>query len=203
MGSGVHGIIILRNNFISSNPKEIEMKLRMSMSLMVMIAVAVFITCHVAHAQGDDSFAPFIGSYTLTTPPAVAAKTIEGAITSCTEEMSMIKRPIARTMLKRVHHPFPIIKISKDGDLAVIKLAEKTFKAALNGQPTSGEAPDGKAMKTSHFMSKTKLVQQLKTDRGMRTNTFSVSGEGKLTFSVKVTSPELTKPIQYKLRYKK
>jgi hypothetical protein len=78
----------------------------------------------------------------------------------------------------------------------------RLMESPADGTPVKWTREDGDKFDLSTEWEGGNLEQTLKGEREMRTNTFSVSPDGRtLTLGVVVSSPRLPKPLTYKLVY--
>jgi hypothetical protein len=131
--------------------------------------------------------------------------TIERAIENGTASMNFIKRPIARSRLKKTNPPVRLVTIARTGDEARDEIvitfdARKPARSPATGTPVKWTREDGEVFDLSTRLVGDTLTQTFKAEDGSRTNSFALSPDGReLTFVVRLESPQLNAPIEYTL----
>jgi hypothetical protein len=143
----------------------------------------------------------YVGEYSLISSES---DDMEKVVEDTAAGLNVFVRPIARGRLRKTQIAFPLIRISRNGD---------GFRIAHNGgtdvshrtveDPVHAKSPDG-AKIVVRLIPGPPLSQTYESGDGMRTNRYLLSEEkSKLTMEVRVTSPRLPKPIEYKLVYRR
>ncbi len=168
---------------------------RTSVLLLALLAIA-----GVAHAQGGSP--SMQGNFTL--DPSASAD-VNQAIDRAVGRMNMMKKPIARSRLKKTNQPYQQLVIAQTGSEVTITADNRTpVVAPLNGTPIKWTREDGEVFDVITRWADDKLEQTFKAEDGQRVNTFTISPDGNvLTMDVRVTSPRLSRPLFYTLVFRK
>lgn len=128
---------------------------------------------------------------------------IDAAIEKAVAEMSFIKRPIARSRLKRTNSVYRTVAISRTGDQIVVALNGTPIKMPAAGQPVKWKRDDGEIFDVSAAWRETALDQTFKAEDGTRVNTFRLNADGTMTMDVTISSEQLPQPIKYSIAYRR
>lgn len=130
---------------------------------------------------------------------------IEAAIEAVVAKMNFIKRPIARSRLKKTNPSYARIAIATtDGVLEVQFDDRKPIRMRGDGRPTEWTREDGEVFNVSAKEQDRTLVQIFEAEDGVRTNTFELGTDGReLLLHVRISSPQLPQPVEYTLTYTK
>jgi len=128
---------------------------------------------------------------------------IAGAIERCTEEMSFIKRPIARSRLKKLNPAYQRIVIGRSGSDFTIQFDERQpIRMPADGKALPWTREDGEKFMVSVKAGAETLTQHYQGEDGERSNVFRIDAAGKaLTLEVTVKSQKLPKVLAYKLLF--
>jgi hypothetical protein len=127
---------------------------------------------------------------------------IEAAIETAVAKMSFIKRPIARSRLKKTNEPHKKIVITQQADVISVAFDDrKPVQMPADGRPIKWTRDDGEVFDVSVEVTDEGLVQTFKAEDGQRVNTFSANDAGQMTMEARLTSPQLTTPVIYTLLY--
>ena len=131
-----------------------------------------------------------------------SARTIETAIEATVAKMNFIKRPIARSRLKKTNeaHRRVEIRIGR-GEISVAFDGRKPVQMPADGSTIRWTREDGETFDVNAAWDGDRLVQTFKAEDGTRANAFSVSADGRLTLQVTLTSPQLDQPLVYALTF--
>jgi hypothetical protein len=131
------------------------------------------------------------------------AAAIGTAIDTAIEKMNFIKRPIARSRLKKTnaaHHRVTIgltaqeISVAFDGNQPV--------RMPADGRTAKWTREDGEVFDVAARWTDDRLVQSFKAPDGERINTFTLGPDGRaLEVQVEVKSPQLPEPVRYALTF--
>jgi hypothetical protein len=151
-----------------------------------------------AHAQN----AALQGTYTY---DASASDNVKAAIDAAVAKMNFVTRPIARGRLTKTNQPYQKLEIAfTPSQVTVITDSRAPIVTPANGSPIKWTREDGEKFDVSTTWSDGKLVETFKAEDGQRVNTFSLSPDGNvLSMHVTVTSPKLSAPLTYTLRYRR
>ena len=154
----------------------------------------------VAHAQGDSP--SMQGNFTL---DAAASDDVNQAIDRAVARMNVMKKPIARSRLKKTNQPYQQVMIAQTSSEVTITADNRTpVVTPLSGTPIKWMREDGEVFDVSTQWEDGKLKQTFKAEDGQRVNTFTLNPDGNvLTMDVTVTSPRLSRPLFYKLVFRK
>lgn len=157
-----------------------------------------------ARADAPD-LAEFAGAYALRAPRGRAQEVIEHAIEQVTAEMGLMRSTIAQERLEQEMSHSRTIHIRVHGQRVVIKMDGTRVEARVDKEhgPTV-RLPNGKRATPVHRFDNGKLVQELRTRKGTRRNTFDLANGGReLRLDVEISSPRLPADVQYDLRYRR
>lgn len=142
--------------------------------------------------------APWLGAWKLSTAPDIAT-----AIERCTQEMSFIKRPIARSRLKKLNPAYQRIVLARSGDAFAIQFEDRQpIRIPVDGKAIPWIREDGEKFLVSVKPGPDALVQHYQGEDGERSNRFILDATGKsLTLEVTVKSQKLPQPLVYALVY--
>lgn len=164
--------------------------------MFLMLAQSSFINLSLAQATSID------GVYTLSSE---GSSVIDTAIASAIEEMSFIKRPIARGRLKKTNPAYERIAISQSESTIEVQFDDrKPIRMPADGSAMKWQREDGETFDVSAVWRGSDLVQTFKAEDGQRVNTFRIgSKQDRLTLIVEITSEQLPKPVTYALAYQR
>jgi hypothetical protein len=130
------------------------------------------------------------------------AKTIETAIETTVAKMNFIKRPIARSRLKKTNEAHRRVEIGiGGGEISVAFDGRKPVKMPADGSTIRWTRDDGETFQVNAAWEGERLVQTFKAEDGTRANAFSLGADGRLNMQVTLTSPQLDKPLVYTLTF--
>ncbi len=142
------------------------------------------------------------GSYTYV---EAESDDIKAAIEQAVAKMNFITRPIARGRLTRTNEPYRTLTIQQSGSqVTIIRDEMAPIVAAPDGNPIKWTREDGEVLDlTTQWVDET-LDQTFIADDGQRKNVFTLSPDGgTLEMHVTVTSPRLSAPLTYTLRFRR
>ena len=134
-----------------------------------------------------------------------ASDDVSKAIAAAIKDMNFVTRPIARGRLQKTNQPYQRVTIATAGANTVVTVEQQPPRQApSNGTPIDWTRPDGEKMKLSMRWENGQLVETFKPEDGQRVNAYTLSPDGStLTMNVTITSPRLSKPLTYKLAFKR
>jgi hypothetical protein len=154
--------------------------------------------------------APFIlqaqealeGTYTFV---ADSSTNIDAAVDAAVTDMNFIKRPIARSRLKKTNPIYRRIAISRTPhDVSVEFRSGAPVNTPANGSSVKWTRDDGEVFDVSATWQGSTLTQRFKAEDGERLNVFRLSPDGRtLTLDVTISSDQLPKPMTYSLVYRR
>jgi len=131
-----------------------------------------------------------------------SAKTIETAIEATVAKMNFIKRPIARSRLKKTNEAHRRVEIGIGrSEISVAFDGRKPVQMPADGSTIRWTREDGETFDVNAAWDGDRLVQTFKAEDGTRANAFSVTADGHLTMQVTLTSPQLDQPLVYALTF--
>jgi len=144
--------------------------------------------------------AAWLGTWKLATAPDITA-----AIEKCTEEMSFIKRPIARSRLKKLNPAYQRVVLSRSGAEFAIQFEDRQpIRVPADGKAIAWTREDGEKFMVSVKAAPDALAQHYQGEDGERNNRFRMDATGTtLTLEVTVKSQKLPKALTYELIYKR
>ena len=130
---------------------------------------------------------------------------VRPAIEQAVARMNFITRPIARGRLVRTNVPYQTITIRREGDqVTVITDDRAPIVATADGNPMKWTREDGEVLDLTTQWVDERLEQTFVAEDGQRKNVFSLGPDGDtLEMQVTVTSPRLSAPLTYTLRYRR
>ena len=152
----------------------------------------------VAHAQAG----AIAGTFTL---DRAASDNVDRAIARAVKDMNFITKPIARGRLQKTNQPYQQVTIATEGANTVVTIDKQPPRQApSNGTAVDWTRADGEKFKLTMTWDGGSLVESFKAEDGQRVNAYTLSPDGStLTMNVTITSPRLSKPLTYKLAFRK
>lgn len=128
---------------------------------------------------------------------------VNRAIETAVGRMNFVTRPIARGRLRRTNPVYGRVVVNYTGDQVSTTFDQRhPIESPSNGTPIKWTREDGEKFDLSTEWQGQRLVQTFRAEDGTRTNTYSVSADGRvLTIHVRITSPRLPQPLEYNLVY--
>ena len=132
-----------------------------------------------------------------------ASDDVNRATEAAVARMSFATRPTVRGRLRKTNQAYQRVVIGYDQRTVSITFDQRRpVESPANGTPVKWTREDGEKFDLSTEWEGGNLEQTLKGGQEMRTNTFSLSADGRtLTLGVVIRSPRLPKPLTYKLVY--
>jgi hypothetical protein len=163
-------------------------------------ALSLIVLGHADHVRAQAS--SLEGVYTSTEQ---GTEDIERAIDSAVETMNFIKRPIARSRLKKTNPAYQRVEISRSDSQIQVRFDDREpIAMPADGRLTKWTREDGEIFDVSAEWRGTELIQTFKAKDGARVNTFRLSGEGtELALEVEIKSEQLPKPVTYTLSFRR
>jgi hypothetical protein len=130
---------------------------------------------------------------------------ITAAIEGSVGKMNFIKRPIARSRLKKANPAYRTITIKRAADQILVALDGGTpVQMPASGAIVKWKRDDGEVVDVSGQWQASTLTQKFTAEDGARLNVFRLSADGQtLTLDVKLTSDQLPAPLTYSLAYRR
>lgn len=140
------------------------------------------------------------GSFVFT---ARGSDDIEQVIRNGTAKMNFIKRPIARSRLKKTNLPYQTIRIEETpAQVSVASDHRAPVVTPADGKTIRWRREDGELFDVNSVWEEGRLKQTFVAEDGSRENLFSLSPDGQtLTMQVTIRSGKLPAPIVYRLNY--
>ena len=143
----------------------------------------------------------YVGEYSLI---ASESDDMRKVIEETAARLNVLFRPIARSRLRKTQIAFPSVRISRNGE--EFRISHQLGTDAVHRSvedPVQSVSPDG-AKIVIRLIPGPPMTQTYESGEGLRTNRYVLSPDGsKLTIHVRVTSPRLPQPIEYKLTYRR
>ena len=131
-----------------------------------------------------------------------SARTIETAIETAVAKMNFIKRPIARSRLKKTNEPHRRVEIGIGQDKISIAFdGRKPVQMPADGSTIRWTREDGETFDVNAAWDGDRLVETFKAEDGTRANAFSIGADGRLNMLVTLSSPQLDQPLVYTLTF--
>ena len=109
--------------------------------------------------------------------------------------MNFIKRPIARSRLKKTNEAHRRVEIGIGrAEISVAFDGHKPVRMPADGSTIRWTREDGETFEVNAAWDGERLVQTFKAEDGTRANAFSVGADGRLNMLVTLTSPQLDQP---------
>jgi len=126
---------------------------------------------------------------------------VNRAIEQGVSKMNFVTRPIARGRLRRTNQPYQRVVINFTPQQVTTTFDQRhAIESPANGQPIKWRREDGETLDLSTEWQSGRLVQVFRAEDGSRTNTYSISPDGRtLTIHVTVRSPRLPAPVEYNM----
>jgi hypothetical protein len=152
-------------------------------------------------ASENSDIDQFAGSYTLIQNQSDNPRQ---AIDQATSTMNFVVRLVARRQLTQKTIPYSTFAMQRSGEFFNTSLPGKpVLSLPLSGSTVLWKAPDGEVVRV-RLQAGSELIQVFESKQGRRENRFTLSSDHRLlTMSVKVTSHELPKPVEYRAVYRK
>lgn len=151
---------------------------------------------------GHAQVAALNGSFTY---DASASDNLNAAIDGAVARMNFAMRPFARGRLRKTNQPYKRLTISHTATQVSVSMdGRAAIVTPANGTPIDWRREDGERLKVSTEWENGALEHTFKAEDGQRVNVYSVSPDGRtLTMNVTLTSPRLSRPLTYKLVYRR
>jgi hypothetical protein len=161
--------------------------------------------CVVALAPASDALAdnPALpGVYVNAQQDGAAIGT---AIDTAIEKMNFIKRPIARSRLKKTNAAHQRVTIALTAQEVSVAFDDRQpVRMPADGSAAKWTREDGEVFDVAARWTNDRLVQSFKAPDGERTNTFILGPDGRaLEVQVEVMSPQLSEPLRYALKFER
>ncbi len=180
------------------------------LALPIALLLLIAATRHPAHPRGVQEPAPAAspqapalnGTFTLASSPDV----VTTAITTGTASMNFIKRPIARSRLKKTNlPPYQTVKFEYPPNEVSIQMdTRKPVVTPADGKSIKWTREDGEVFDVTSVWEGGALRETFVAGDGSRENLFEPGPDGQtMTLQVTIRSPQLKQPIVYKLDYRK
>jgi len=136
---------------------------------------------------------------------AQGSDNVEEVIKAGTARMNFIKRPIARSRLKKTNQPYQSLTIEHTSAQVSIQTDNrKPILTPADGKSIKWTREDGEVFDVNTVWEQGKLKEMFVAEDGSRENLFSVSADGTiLTMQVTIRSSQLPAPIVYKVDYRR
>ena len=129
---------------------------------------------------------------------------IQNSIDAATADMNFLTRSVARGRLKKTNSLHRRIAITRQAVIISVKFDERRpIEMPVDGSLIKWTREDGEILDVFARAEDGRLVQTFKAEDGQRVNSFSAEDAERLTLEVEVTSPRLSKPLKYVVRYRR
>lgn len=168
---------------------------RQPIAFLLAALAALLLLPAAASAQSSN---PVLGTYRLNQG---ASDDVREAINTAVRPMNFITRPIARGRLVKTNEPYQrVVLAQQNGRVSTVMDDRAPIVTPADGTAIDWTREDGEQLKVSTRWVNGKLVQRFQAEDGARTNTYSVSPDGRtLTMDVLIESGKLPRPLTYKL----
>jgi hypothetical protein len=129
---------------------------------------------------------------------------IQKAIDAATADMNFLTRSVARGRLKKTNSLHRRIAITRQVVMMSVRFDERRpIEMPADGSLIKWTREDGEILDVSARAENGRLVQTFKAEDGQRVNSFIAEDADRLTLEVEFTSPRLSKPLTYIVRYRR
>ena len=135
-----------------------------------------------------------VGDWTLN---AGASDDINKAIDIAIADMNFIKRPIARRRLRGTNPPIAKVTIKVFGDSVEIVSPESVLRVRPDGIPMKWRYK-GEVLAVLTTFEEGVLTNTFVAEDGERRNTYRLRPDGMLEQHVRLSSPQLKRPVEYR-----
>jgi hypothetical protein len=126
------------------------------------------------------------------------------AVDLVTADFFLIKRIIAGRRIHARNPVFNTLSLSFPEGMIEFKTDDNVLKSPANGDIGTAKSSAGDDAKISQTFKGDRLVQVFEIDNATRRNELMLSPDGsELIMTVKVTSPQFDKPLDYRLTYRR
>ncbi len=156
-----------------------------------------------AKAQGPD-VANFAGTFTYAGGKKQIEKT-EAEIERGLEEVNFVVRSVARGKLQDICKPHKKLNFKVQGKtLTTSSERHGPWSSPVDGSTFNGKNESGDPIKIQRKWRKNRIVETLRSERGVITRVFTLSKDGKsLTMSVSLKSSKFDETIKYAYSYRR
>lgn len=138
------------------------------------------------------------GTYGATTSEAEARESIDEKIEEVVSQMVFFKRPFARSKLKEGTEPCSTIRIGLDSRRVTLRCDDrKPTTTKKDGTSTEWTDSEGETYTLSQKVESDQIVQSFESERGTRTNTYSLTDDDTLLLEVEIDGSQLPEPLTY------
>jgi len=132
-----------------------------------------------------------------------ASDDVGRAVDTAVAGLSFATRPTMRGRLRKTNQPYARVVINyTQRTVSVTFDQRRPVESPADGAPVKWTREDGEKFDLSTEWEGGRLEQTFKGEGEERTNTFTVSADGRtMTLNVVVSSPRLPRPLTYKLVY--
>jgi len=136
---------------------------------------------------------------------AAGSSDIAAAIETAVARMNFIKRPIARSRLKKTNAAYRRVSIQRTTDHIVIGFdGGKPVQMPSNGTTAKWTREDGETFDVAGTWQDARVTQKFVAEDGARANVFQLNEDGReLRLEVTLTSDQLPAPLTYSLVYRR
>lgn len=135
---------------------------------------------------------------------SAASSDVNAAIETAVAKMNFIKRPIARSRLKKTNPVYQQLSITSAPNGFTIAFDDRRpVTAPTDGTVVKWTREDGEVFDVTMRVQGNTLVETFKAEDGARENSFRIEPDGALTLNVVLTSDQLPEPVKYSLRYRR
>lgn len=130
---------------------------------------------------------------------AAAQATIEAAIEGVVADMNFIKRPIARSRLRKANGVLTSIRMAWNGDELVYTYnGGNVIRTKVGGPAVAWTSPEGDACQVKTALAGQRLTLTIAGAEGTKVETFDLAADGaSLAYQATVTASALPKPLRY------
>ena len=177
---------------------------RIRFVLMACIATSV-LTILPSAPRAEESFADRIeGTWEATTTDQQAREKIDEEIDEVVGQMIFFKRPFARNELQEATEPCSELQIAVADEKATIRCDDrKPTTAPKDGTSIEWTSYEGETYMITQHVRDDRIVQTFDSDRGLRTNTYSLTDGEKLRLEVEIDGDQLPEALTYERTFER
>lgn len=176
----------------------------------VVLGLSALAVCPATTALAEDppanaDAAKFEGSYAIVNATEAQAA-VEAAIEALVSEMNFIKRPFARSKLRKTNALLTSIRMQFSADQVTYTYnAGHAIRTTLNGPAVRWKSPaDDEHYQVTTTLKGQRFTQTFRGSDGTKQEIFDLSADGRtIAYQVVVTSPQLPRPLRYGYSFKR
>lgn len=172
------------------------------LAALVCLALAVGLP---AGLRADESFESRIeGTWEASVSESKARENIDREIEDLLDQMIFFKRPFARGELREATDPCSTLRIGLGDEKLTMRCDDlKPTTSRKDGTSTEWTSYDGESYTLSQTVESDRIVQTFDSDRGLRTNIYSLKDDDTLLLEVELDSGQIPEPLTYERTFER